>query len=123
MVRKPTEDFPEKDINALTLMILSVLRDTPEFRSLAHLAYILTRDDFDKLIDICGGMTLTIPTREEFERSLRAIVYYYYRKVYRYSKVQALDKSGLSLIDLNSVEGHLKQIGKVMKSFKNHDLS
>ena len=123
MARKPTEDFPEKDINALTLMILSVLRDTPEFRSLAHLAYILTRDDFDKLIDICGGMTLTIPTREEFERSLRAIVYYYYRKVYRYSKVQALDKSGLSLIDLNSVEGDLKQIGKVMKSFKNHDLS
>lgn len=111
----------ERDINAFALMMLSLLRDTPEFGATASLAYILNREDFDNLIDMFGGQTFRVPTRDEVRRALGAIMYYHYREVQHRNKVTALRESGLSIEDLPYIESHLDQIKYMVKHFEAQD--
>lgn len=72
---------PDRDIYFLALALLYVLRDYDEYSDVARLALILDRESFDSLIDNCGGMTFRVPTRDEVDDALRALLYYQLRYI------------------------------------------
>ena len=106
-----------QDLNAFALMVLGVLKDTPEFGVSAYMAYLLNREDFDKMLDVYGGLTVRIPTREEFNKALSAIVYYHSRVIMGHNKSRSLRESHLTSSDLRDLESHLDKIDNLMKYF------
>ena len=70
-----------KDVYFFSLMVLFVMKGRSSYRDISQLALILDQHNFDSLIDHYGGMTITIPTREEFNDAIRALVLYYKIKI------------------------------------------
>lgn len=66
---------------AMALGILYLVRDVREYKILSPLALMLDRESFDNLIDHFGGMRLKIPTREDLNVALQAIVAYQLRSL------------------------------------------
>lgn len=71
----------ESGIYYMSLALLYVLRNMDDYSDVSRLAFVLDRDNFDRLIDNCGGMTMKIPTREEVNYALKALMFYQMRYV------------------------------------------
>lgn len=104
------------DLYYMALTLLHILRNEDGYSDTARLALILDEDNFDRLIDNCGGMTITIPTREEVNRALKSLVYYQLTKLHRTPTREALKLSGVSLADAAKVQSMGRRINRFFKS-------
>ena len=104
------------DIYYMALALLHVLRDEGSYTDISRLALILDEENFDRLIDNCGGMTITIPTREEVDISLKSLIYYQLTSMHHLSNKEALEKSGLSIVDAAKVQAKSKRIRGYLKA-------
>lgn len=68
--------FKDIDIWSLILFTLYKIKDTPEFSTISELAYVLDKDSMLKLCEYFGGLTIKIPTIEELEDLVYALVIY-----------------------------------------------
>lgn len=66
----------DKDIYSLLLFLLYKLRDVPKYSTLSELAYLLDKKELLNLCEYYGGLTITIPTIQELERMLNALLLY-----------------------------------------------
>lgn len=110
-------EIKEEDVNALALMVLSVLRDTPEFGTTAHLAYTLSRKDFNRIIDMFGGQTIRIPTREDVNKALSSIIYYHSKYIRGRSDYSAIRDSHLTVKQVTELRPYLEKIDYIMNHF------
>lgn len=65
-----------RDVYSLILFILYKIKDNEKYSTLSELAYIV---DKESLLNICqyfGGLTITIPTIDEFEDILNVLLLY-----------------------------------------------
>lgn len=85
------------------------------FSDTARLALILDKENFDRIIDNCGGMTIAIPTREEVNRALRTLIYYQLRFLKNYPMDQALEESGVSMVDAAKVKSMGREINRFLR--------
>lgn len=104
------------DIYYMALTLLHILREEDSFSDTARLSLLLDEDNFDRLIDNCGGMTITIPTRDEVNRALKSLVYYQLVRLYHKSTKEALELSGVSLTDAAKVQSMGRRINRFFKS-------
>ena len=104
------------DIYYMALALLHVLRDEGSYTDTSRLALILDEENFDRLIDNCGGMTITIPTRDEVNISLKSLIYYQLTSMHHLSNKEALEKSGLSIVDAAKVQAKSRRIRGYLKS-------
>lgn len=100
----------DEGVYSLALGLLYVLRDEEPYRNLSRLAFFLDRNSFDSLVDNLGGMTVTIPTREEVNSMLKALVYYQIRYLENKSFSEACRLSGANLKDINKINSYSKKI-------------
>ena len=100
----------------MALALLHVLRDEGSYTDTSRLALILDEDNFDRLIDNCGGMTITIPTRDEVNRALKSLVYYQLTSTYHHRNKDALEMSGVSPVDAARVQAKSRRIKGFLKS-------
>ena len=103
-----------KDIYFYSLMLLFVMKGRSSYRDISQLALILDQNNFDKLIDHYGGMTITIPTREEFNDAIRALVLYYKIRVEHRRIDLAMKDAGIDKDKAAKVLSYLKDIDEVM---------
>lgn len=97
------------------MALLYVLRDNDEFSDVARLALILDRKNFDRLIDNCGGLTFTIPTRQEVNDALRALLYYQMRYIRGFPVAKCLERCGMTIGDVKRISPLCKRIGKYFR--------
>ena len=100
----------------MALALLHVLRNEGSYTDISRLALILDEDNFNKLIDNCGSMTITIPTRDEVNRALKSLIYYQLVYMYHLSNKEALEESGVSLVDATKVQSMSRRIKKYLRS-------
>ena len=77
-LKSEIDTLKNKDIYSLMLFILFKLRDLPEYSTLSELIYILNKDEFLKLCEYFGGLTIKIPTIEELENLVNVLLLYKY---------------------------------------------
>ena len=70
-----------QDTYSLMLFVLFKLRDIPEYSTLSELIYVLKKEEFLKLCEYFGGLTLKIPTIEEMETLTHSLILYMYVNV------------------------------------------
>ena len=103
------------EIYFLALALLHVLRDEDDFSDVSRLALILDRENFDRLIDNCGGMTVTIPTRSEVNELLKSLLFYQLRYLRHNSWNRSMELSGVSPEDAKAVSSVCKRINRYFR--------
>lgn len=66
----------EQDIYSLMLFCLYKLQNIKEYASLSELAYLLDKNNFIKLCQYFGGMTIKIPTLDELQNLIQGLLLY-----------------------------------------------
>ena len=77
-IKEELESLKEQDIYSFILFALFKIRDNPNYSALSELSYILDKDSMLKLCEYFGGMTITIPTVEDLEYVILALLLYKY---------------------------------------------
>ena len=77
-IKQALSQLKTMDIYSLMLFALFKIKDVPEYSALSELAYVLDKDNFLKLCEYFGGLTITIPTVDELQEIVYALVLYQY---------------------------------------------
>lgn len=75
---KAVNAMKERDVYSLLLFVLFRLKDLPEYSTLSELSYILDSKSLMRFLEYYGGMTITIPTADEFRDVIDALLLYQY---------------------------------------------
>ena len=90
-IKEKLSSLEQRDIYSLGLFCLYKLIGTSEYSSISELAYVLDKKNMLNLCEYFGGQTITIPTIEEVESVIRALLLYQYIKIEHYTYEDAAD--------------------------------
>ena len=75
-IKSELNSLKESDIWSLLLFSMYKLRDIPECATLSELAFVLDKPNLLKLCEYFGGLTISIPTTDDLETMLCALIMY-----------------------------------------------
>lgn len=75
-IKEKLDSLATRDIYSVMLFALYQMKHVPEYATLSELIYILSKEDFFKLLEYFGGTTITIPTTEELREVVNALLLY-----------------------------------------------
>ena len=114
-IKSELKTLKEQDVWSFVLFALFKLKDTPEYSSISELAYILDKKNMLKLCEYFGGCTITIPTVEELEVVVCALLLYSYVDIENIDMTDALKMltpDGASIRDIKSAYKKVKEVLK-----------
>lgn len=119
-IKNELEKLKQTDIWSLMLFVLYNFQKIPEYSSLSELAYVLDEKSLLKLCEYFGGQTITIPTVDQLEETIYAML------LYQYIDVENIDeKTAVEL--LHADKSREKMIKTCYRSLKyvlsNYELS
>ena len=85
-------NLKESDMWNFILFTLFKLRELPEYSAISELAYVLDKQNLINLCEYFGGLTLTIPTIDDLELTIQALLVYQYVECDHMSFEQAIQK-------------------------------
>lgn len=75
-IEKALNELDKTDVYSMILFALYKLREVPEYLTLSELSYILDNKSLLNFLDYYGGMTLTVPTKKDFDVVINALLLY-----------------------------------------------
>lgn len=75
-LKRDLTKLKKQDIYSIILFCLFKMKAMPKYATLSELVYILDKDSLLKLCEYFGGMTITIPTIDELESLIYALLLY-----------------------------------------------
>ena len=81
----------EVDTYSLVLFALYQLSQEPKYTTLSELAYTLDKENLFNLLDLFGGLTIKIPTKDELQIVIDALLIYQSVKLEKVSFTIALN--------------------------------
>lgn len=105
------------DIWSLILFALYKIRDIPEYSTLSELAYVLDQENMLKLCEYFGGLTIKIPTIEELENIIYALVLYQYVNIDKIEYEKAINLIGKDSINLRLVKSTYIKICEILSTY------
>ena len=94
-LKQDLKSLKETDIYSLVLFALYQITDNPKYSTLSELAYVLNnKDSLYNLLDYFGGVTLRIPTKQELQVVINALLIYQYVKIDKITFSVAINKIG-----------------------------
>ena len=107
----------DSDVYSLLLFILFKTKDIPELAATSELAYILDKENFLKLCEYFGGITIRIPTITEVEDILYAFLLYQYINLEGIEYTKAVDMIERKPSNLGDIKTIYKQICQIMQEY------
>lgn len=80
-IKTELKKLKEIDIWSLMLFVLYNFQKVPEYSALSELAYIVDEKTMLKLCEYFGGQTITVPTIDQLEETIYAMLLYQYTDV------------------------------------------
>lgn len=105
------------DMWSIVLFSLYKIRGIPEFSGISELAYVLDKENLINLCEYFGGMTLKIPTIDEIESMVYALVLYQYVNIDRVDYDEAVRLIGVESSDLRDLKSNYIKICDVLKNY------
>ena len=105
------------DIWSLMLFVLFNFQKIPEYSSLSELAYVLDEKNMLKLCEYFGGQTLKIPTIDELELTLYAMLLYQYIDIEHVEEDEALSLIRLDKDKTVAVKKCYRELKKVLSNY------
>lgn len=119
-IKDELKKLKQIDLWSLMLFVLYNFQKIPEYSSLSELAYILDQKNFLKLCEYFGGQTITIPTIDQLEETIYAMLLYQYIDI---EKIE--EKEAISLLRVDkSKEKMIKNSYRALKYvLSNYEIS
>lgn len=110
--------FKDVDIWSLMLFILYKIKDLPEYSPISELAYILDKDNMLKLCEYFGGLTIKIPTIDELEEIVYALVLYQYVNIDGMEYDEAVKLLGEKSSNLRNIKSGYLKVCEVLNNYE-----
>ena len=75
-IKERLDDLSVTDVYSMILFALYKLKDVPEYSTLSELIYLIDKENLLKLLECYGGLTIRIPSIEELNVVLDALLVY-----------------------------------------------
>ena len=109
--------FKDADIWTLILFTLYKIKDLPEYSSICELAYVLDKDNMLKLCEYFGGMTITIPTIDDLENLVYALVLYQHVNIDGMDYDDAVKMLGEKSSNLRTIKANYVKVCEVLSEY------
>ena len=107
----------EVDSYSLILFVLYKLKDIPEYSAISELAYVLDKGNLLKLCEYFGGLTIRIPTIDEFEEVVHSLLLYQYVDINHMSFDEALKLLGNRTTDVRIIKRNYNKIKHLLENY------
>ena len=106
-----------KDIYSLILFALFKLKDIPEYSPLSELAYLLDKESLFNICEYFGGLTIKIPTIDELEILVYALILYTKININGEDKESVFNELNFENKDFKIVCNTYNNLSKVLKNY------
>lgn len=110
----------DKDIYSLILFILYKFKDIDEYRAISELSFILDKKSLFNLCQYFGGTQVYIPTIDELETVVYALLLYQYVNI---EKMQMDDAFNLITTDNTQIKAIKKAYKSVINVLQNYQFN
>ena len=117
MAKKDILKLKEVDTWSLVLFTLFKMHSVPEFSALSELVYILDRESLLNLCKYYGGMTIKIPTVDELENLVYALLLYEYVDIEHVPYDEAIKLIGFKSSELRRVKSDYLKVCSVLDKY------
>lgn len=116
-IKNELQKLKQIDIWSLMLFILYKFQEIPEYSSLSELAYVLDQKNMLRLCEYFGGQTITIPTIDQLEELIYAMLLYQYIDIEKIGETKALQMLKVDKIKEQGIKNCYKSLKTVMKNY------
>lgn len=116
-LKSEIDTLKNQDIYSLMLFILFKLRDLPEYSTLSELIYILNKDEFLKLCEYFGGLTIKIPTIDELENLVNVLLLYKYINIDNIEQEKAEKLLNCNKRELNYIKDNYSRVVNILNNY------
>lgn len=116
-IKNNLEKLKERDVMSLLMFCLYKLVDIPEYSSLSELCYVLDKTNLYNLCEFFGGQTIKIPTLDELESLLYALLLYQYVNIEGKSYDDAIALIGHDSSELRDVKKGYRKLCTVLENY------
>lgn len=116
-IRNELDSLKTTDVYSLLLFALYKIKDIPEYSTLSELVYVLDQKSFLKICEYFGGLTITIPTIEEVELMINALLLYNRVDIDKIDMKLAKKSLDLPVVKSNKVELLYNNLKDILKTY------
>lgn len=109
------KEMNKVDIYSFMLFALYELRKIEEYRVLSELSYILDNQSIINFLDYYGGMTIKVPTKEDFRLIINALLLYQYINIENMSFEEAIKQLDKNKNDIVKIKEAYKVISPLLE--------
>ena len=106
------------DIWSLMLFVLYNFQKIPEYSAISELAYVLDERNMLKLCEYFGGQTIKIPTIDQLEETLYAMLLYQYVDIEKISFDEAIHLLNVDKSKEKSIKNNYKTLKCVLSNYE-----
>lgn len=119
MITTNITKLKDRDLYSLALFALYKLIGTSEYSSLSELIYVLDKNNFLNLCRFFGGQTITIPTLDELELLIYALLLFTSIKVEHKSEEEAYQTiRDLGCSNCKNVRKYYNKLTEVLSTYE-----
>ncbi len=112
------KEMNKVDIYSFMLFALYELRKIEEYRVLSELSYILDNQSIINFLDYYGGMTIKVPTKEDFRLIINALLLYQYINIENMSFEEAIKQLDKNKNDIVKIKEAYKVISPLLENYE-----
>lgn len=110
--------FKDVDIWSMVLFTLYKIKDLPEYSTISELAYVLDKDNMLKLCEYFGGLTIRIPTIDEMEEIVYALVLYQHVNIDHMEYDDAIKMLGEKSSNFRNIKSSYLKVCEVLNNYE-----
>lgn len=116
-IKQELLQLKKMDIWSLMLFVLYNFQHIPEYSAISELAYVLDEKNMLRFCEYFGGQTLKVPTIDELEQTLYAMLLYQYVDIEHMSLDEGLLLLKLDKAKVKDVKSCYNNVKKVLSSY------
>lgn len=116
-IKNELKKLKDVDIWSLMLFVLYNFQKIPEYSALSELAYILDLKNLLKLCEYFGGQTIKVPTINQLEDTVFAMLLYQYIDIEKIAEDEAVQLLRVDKSRESSIKACYKSLKEVLRNY------
>lgn len=117
-IKTELEKLKSVDIYSLLMFVLFKVKDVKEYSTMSELCYLLDKNDFLKLCEYFGGLTITIPTIDEVEDLIMSLLLYQQVDIDGLDYDTVLEDMCKKSTNMKKIKANYAELKEVLKDYE-----
>jgi acid stress-induced BolA-like protein IbaG/YrbA len=117
-IKTELEKLKSVDIYSLLMFVLFKVKDVKEYSTMSELCYLLDKNNFLKLCEYFGGLTITIPTIDEVEELIMSLLLYQQVDIDGQDYDTVLEDMCKKSTNMKKIKANYAELKEVLKNYE-----